>query len=103
MIGLIRFAHVHRSLVGIRIDRNGFDIELMTGSDHPYSDLTPVGNEYFREQRQSIRLALVERTARGRRTPHRGKPTNSAHWPTTRRVIHCRLATVLTPPVAGDL
>jgi hypothetical protein len=42
---LIREPRVHGLVLAITIDGNRANTELMSGADHPYSDLTPIGDE----------------------------------------------------------
>ena len=45
MVGLIRLAHVQRRSVHVRVDGHRRDSELPACADHPYRDLSTVGDE----------------------------------------------------------
>jgi hypothetical protein len=51
MDGLVGLAHMQRVAVGIGIDRDGGDAELLRGADDPAGDLAAIGYEDFLEHR----------------------------------------------------
>ncbi|ESS08211.1 MAG: hypothetical protein A07HN63_02231 [uncultured archaeon A07HN63] len=44
VVGLVRVAHVARVFVGLAVDSDGPDAQLLAGTHHPDRDLTAVGN-----------------------------------------------------------
>jgi hypothetical protein len=56
--GFLSHSDVHGIPVGLRVNGNRVDAHLFASPDHPYSNLSTIGNQYLVEHKISVEVNL---------------------------------------------